>query len=138
MNSSVFKVEIIGDHPLNKNFEYVQFNPDLKLIRCKTDGLYQAKSIADCLNPSYKTRNWFKEKENQKYIQHILQQSKIKDESIIHHVKYNVPEELKGHYINEIFIYLIAFDCNEEYKKLFMNALNEYRKQNKNDNKELD
>ena len=126
----VFNTTVIGDHPLNKNFEYVQFNPDLLLIRCKTDGLYQAKSIPEALQSDYKTRYWFKEKRNQEKLKQFMKTNNIKNESIIHDVKMNVPEPLQGHYINEQFIYPIAFDCDQIYKAEFLRKFYEWKSQN--------
>lgn len=123
---STFTVLKFENHPNDSNFEIVKFNNRLELVRCKSDGLYQVKSIAQTLNSNYQIDKWFNSVDNQRLIT-ILHESGRYGSTIedIHQIKKQVHSNLRGHYIHEMLVYNIAMACDKNYAIEVLEMINE-------------
>lgn len=114
-NLNSYLVLEIKPHPEDNDFEFVQFNEQLRLVRCKKDGMYLAQSIRRALNSTYNLRSWFTLPDNKEMLNAMLEYGNYGSMDAIHHVKEKLPRSLRGKYVTEDLVYPLAQACDKKY-----------------------
>ena len=124
MNSSIVT-------PINDEYQYLQYNEQLRLIHSINDDMFQLKSIFDACNSSKQTTRWINSDETKEIIKELRSVRKCTDHEIIQN-RPNLPNELKGIYIHRLLINDAACWANRKYAIYISELLDSYFEQKRN------
>ena len=76
-------VSTIVRESINNDYEWIQYNNDLRIIRSKKDDMFHAQSILNALGSNKQLRRWFKNDQTKELIKGFKEELKINDDSKI-------------------------------------------------------
>ena len=99
---------------INCDYEYIQYNKQLRIIHSINDDMYQMKSILEACHSDKPCKDYFR---NQSYkaIEKEFNHDKEYAGSLIYDNRINVPVGLRGYYVYEMLIYDIARWASSKY-----------------------
>ncbi|EAX91818.1 hypothetical protein TVAG_006520 [Trichomonas vaginalis G3] len=108
---------------INEEYEWVQFNKQLRLIRSVKDDMYQMQSILTaCFAPdTKKPQDWFRNQSTQELLsefEHVELKKMYQD-------RQNLPSHLKGIYVHKFLVSSIAMWASPRYSWYVCKLLDE-------------
>ena len=119
-NQSETKSAILVHEPINEEYEWVQYNKQLRLIHSIKDDMYQMKSIVDALSPplTREPRKWvelYSTKELIKGFEELVKNSEIQVNQKIVENRPNLATGLRGWYCHRLIVNLFAAWVSPRY-----------------------
>ena len=118
---------------INNDYEWIQYNNDLRIIRSKKDDMFHAQSILNALGSNKKLRNWFNNKETQDLIQGFKTELKINDDSKIIENRTDTPNGLRGYYVHRLLVNSVASWASPKYAIKIYRLLDSLFEMDRND-----
>ena len=119
-NQSETKSAILVHEAINEEYEWVQYNKQLRLIHSIKDDMYQMKSIVDALSPplTKEPRKWlelYSTKELIKGFEELVKNSEIQVNQKIVENRSNLATGLRGWYCHRLIVNLFAAWVSPRY-----------------------
>ncbi|EAX70717.1 hypothetical protein TVAG_218370 [Trichomonas vaginalis G3] len=113
MSTTENTTTVIVHEAINEEYEWVQFNKQLRLIRSVKDDMYQMQSILTaCATPdTKKPQDWFR---NQNTIE-LLSEFEHVELKKMYQDRQNLPSHLKGIYVHKFLVSSIAMWASPRY-----------------------
>ena len=103
---------------INNNYEWIQYNKQLRLIRSIHDDMYQMQSIIDACNSSKLPSDWFRNQSTKELLAEFELQKPsmgIPIERKSHEIRMNVVPGLKGYYVHRLLVNFVAIWASPKY-----------------------
>ncbi|EAX87879.1 hypothetical protein TVAG_285040 [Trichomonas vaginalis G3] len=123
MSTTENTTTVIVHEAINEEYEYIQFNKQLRLIRSVKDDMYQMQSILTaCFAPDTKhTDDWFELNSTHELLsefEHVELKKMYQD-------RQNLPSHLKGIYVHKFLVSSIAMWASPRYSWYVCKLLDE-------------
>ena len=92
---------------INNDYEWIQYNEKLNIIRSINDDMYQMKSIIKACNSNKQVTRWIEQAKNDGILDEMRSVQKCTDPEVAEN-RTNLPNELKGHYVNRLLVNSVA------------------------------
>ena len=99
---------------INCDYEYIQYNKQLRLIHSIDDDMYQMKSIIEACHSNSKCNDWFRT-QNAKAIVKRFYQKKEYAGCLPYDNRINVPIGLRGYYVHQVLVNAVAMWASADY-----------------------
>jgi hypothetical protein len=96
--------------PINEDYEWIQYNEDLRLLHSIRDDMYQGKSIIQALNSQKRFRNWISNDQTKELIEGFVGAGIPAPEN-----KPNEVPGFQGYYVHRLFVNIVATWASPEY-----------------------
>ncbi|EAX79379.1 hypothetical protein TVAG_477630 [Trichomonas vaginalis G3] len=116
---------------INEEYEWVQFNKQLRLIRSVKDDMYQMQSILTaCFAPDTKhADDWFKNQSTQELLSEISLDRLFSVLHKTHENRKNLPINLRGYYVHRLLVNAVAMWASPRYAWHVYRLLDEIHRQ---------
>ncbi|EAX80865.1 hypothetical protein TVAG_004990 [Trichomonas vaginalis G3] len=116
---------------INEEYEWVQFNKQLRLIRSVKDDMYQMQSILTaCFAPDTKhADDWFKNQSTQELLSEISLDRLFSGLHKTHENRKNLPINLRGYYVHRLLVNAVAIWASPRYAWHVYRLLDEIHRQ---------
>ncbi|KAI5505440.1 KilA, N-terminal/APSES-type HTH, DNA-binding family [Trichomonas vaginalis G3] len=128
---------------INEEYEWVQFNKQLRLIRSVKDDMYQMQSILTaCFAPdTKKPQDWFRNQSTQEFLSEaqrdILFSENSEEQRVskksyspkTHENRENLPNGLRGWYVHRLLVNAVAMWASPRYAWYICRLLDELHRQ---------
>ncbi len=133
MNTTTMNTKnIIIHEAINDEYEWIQYNNHLRIIRSINDDMYQMNSIINACHSNKHTDDWFRNQSTIEILEEFMKEDKFKnlDETSIFRLKLNTREfpvnrkliekrnispKLKGYYVHRLLVNAIAMWASPRY-----------------------
>lgn len=110
--------EVLVHEPINEDYEWIQYNSELRVIRSIKDDMYNMKSIIKACHSNKLPKDWFRNQATQELLDEF-ERSKcsggIPLDSKSHENRGNLSIELRGVYVNSILVEAVAMWASSRY-----------------------
>ncbi|EAX70694.1 hypothetical protein TVAG_577560, partial [Trichomonas vaginalis G3] len=122
---------VIVHEAINEEYEWVQFNKQLRLIRSVKDDMYQMQSILTaCFAPDTKhADDWFKNQSTQELLSEISLDRLFSVMHKTHENRKNLPINLRGYYVHRLLVNAVAMWASPRYAWHVYRLLDEIHRQ---------
>ena len=110
--------KVIVHEAINDNYEWIQYNSQLRIIRSIKDDMYQMGSIIKACNSNKLPKNWFENASTQE----LLSEFEVKKgyggippDQISNEKRPNLLNELKGYYVHRLLVNAVAMWASPKY-----------------------
>lgn len=121
---------VVAHETINDDYEYIQYNEQLRIIRSVKDDMYQMKSIITACHSNKLPKDWFKNESTQELLEE-LGRGEFSQTFKPYENRENLSNTLKGMYINKLLVNHVAMWASSKYSiyifKLLDNIATEYR-----------
>ncbi|EAX82456.1 hypothetical protein TVAG_420050 [Trichomonas vaginalis G3] len=116
---------------INEEYEWVQFNKQLRLIRSVKDDMYQMQSILTaCFAPDTKhADDWFKNQSTQELLSEISLDREFSVLHKTHENRKNLAPGLRGYYVHRLLVNAVAMWASPRYAWHVYRLLDEIHRQ---------
>lgn len=100
---------------INEDYEWIQYNDQLRIIRSIKDDMYNMKSIINACHSKKKPNDWFKNQSTQELIDEF---ERMEDDNVskrMTEIRNNVSVELRGHYVHRLLVNAVAMWASPRY-----------------------
>ena len=115
--------------PINADYEYIQYNEQLRIIHSIKDDMYQMQSIINSCHSNKPARHWFQNQSSKELLEHINASGGISPDEKLYENRPNLPNELRGIYIHRLLVNHIAIWASPSYAWNIMKLLDSYFEQ---------
>ncbi|EAX83923.1 hypothetical protein TVAG_376420 [Trichomonas vaginalis G3] len=143
MTTSENTTTAIVHEAISEEYEYIQFNKQLRLIRSVKDDMYQMQSILTaCFAPdTKKPQDWFRNQSTQEFLseaQRDILFSENREEQRVskksyspktHENRENLPNGLRGWYVHRLLVNAVAMWASARYSWYVCKLLDEIHRQ---------
>ncbi|EAX84359.1 hypothetical protein TVAG_480340 [Trichomonas vaginalis G3] len=131
MSTSENTTTVIVHEAINEEYEYIQFNKQLRLIRSVKDDMYQMQSILTaCFAPDTKhADDWFKNQSTQELLSEISLDRLFSVLHKTHENRKNLPINLRGYYVHRLLVNAVAMWASPRYAWHVYKLLDEIHRQ---------
>ncbi|EAX78340.1 hypothetical protein TVAG_102270 [Trichomonas vaginalis G3] len=131
MSTSENTTTAIVHEAINEEYEYIQFNKQLRLIRSVKDDMYQMQSILTaCFAPdTKKPQDWFRNQSTQELLSEI---SLDREKPVLpktHENREKLPNGLRGWYVHRLLVNAVAMWASPRYAWYIYRLLDEIHRQ---------
>ena len=106
---------VIVRESINQDYEWIQYNNDLRIIHSIRDDMFNAQSILNALGSKKQFRRWFKNIETKELIKGFKEELKINDDSEIIENSTDAPNGLRGYYVHRLLVNSVASWSSPQY-----------------------
>ncbi|EAY15099.1 hypothetical protein TVAG_392160 [Trichomonas vaginalis G3] len=116
---------------INEEYEYIQYNKQLRLIRSVKDDMYQMQSILTaCFAPDTKhADDWFRNQSTQELLSEISLDRLFSVLHKTHENRKNLPINLRGWYVHRLLVNAVAIWASPRYAWHVYKLLDEIHRQ---------
>ncbi|EAX64678.1 hypothetical protein TVAG_537940, partial [Trichomonas vaginalis G3] len=131
MSTTENTTTVIVHEAINEEYEWVQFNKQLRLIRSVKDDMYQMQSILTaCFAPDTKhADDWFKNQSTQELLSEISLDRLFSAMHKTHENRKNLPINLRGYYVHRLLVNAVAMWASPRYAWHVYRLLDEIHRQ---------
>ncbi|EAX99326.1 hypothetical protein TVAG_181830 [Trichomonas vaginalis G3] len=131
MSTTENTTTVIVHEAINEEYEWVQFNKQLRLIRSVKDDMYQMQSILTaCFAPDTKhADDWFKNQSTQELLSEISLDRLFSVLHKTHENRKNLPINLRGYYVHRLLVNAVAMWASPRYAWHVYRLLDEIHRQ---------
>ncbi|KAI5538065.1 KilA, N-terminal/APSES-type HTH, DNA-binding family [Trichomonas vaginalis G3] len=127
---------VIVHEAINEEYEYIQYNKQLRLIRSVKDDMYQMQSIMNALRSTKQAYHWFENqltKELLEEFSHMIASLGKPREEIPYENRKNLAPGLKGYYVHRLLVNAVAMWASPRYACYIFMMLDELYKAERED-----
>ena len=110
--------------PINDEYEYIQYNNQLRLIHSIPDDMFQIKSIIDSCKSNKRVNDWLDNKTTKELLNYGRAEISASDK--LYENRPNLPNELRGYYVHRLLVNHIAIWASPSYAWKIMKLLDSY------------
>ncbi|KAI5535001.1 KilA, N-terminal/APSES-type HTH, DNA-binding family, partial [Trichomonas vaginalis G3] len=117
---------------INEEYEWVQFNKQLRLIRSVKDDMYQMQSILNALRSTKQAYHWFENQQTKELLEefpHMFASLGKPREEIPFENRKNLAPCLKGYYVHRLLVNAVAMWASPRYACYIFMMLDEIHRQ---------
>ncbi|EAX80968.1 hypothetical protein TVAG_581730 [Trichomonas vaginalis G3] len=131
MSTTENTTTVIVHEAINEEYEYIQFNKHLRLIRSVKDDMYQMQSILTaCFAPDTKhADDWFRNQSTQELLSEISLDRPFPAMHKTHENRKNLPINLRGWYVHRLLVNAVAIWASPRYAWHVYKLLDEIHRQ---------
>ncbi|KAK8881265.1 hypothetical protein M9Y10_003999 [Tritrichomonas musculus] len=124
--------------PINDDYEWIQYNKQLRIIHSIKDDMYQMQSIINTCDSLKQARHWFENQSTKELLNEFELEKRsvgiLPDHKLVENRK-NLPNNLKGYYVHRLLVNAVAMWASPRYSIRIFKILDEIAK---NERKELE
>ncbi|KAI5483140.1 KilA, N-terminal/APSES-type HTH, DNA-binding family [Trichomonas vaginalis G3] len=131
MSTSENTTTVIVHEAINEEYEYIQYNKQLRLIRSVKDDMYQMQSIMNALRSTKQAYHWFENQQTKELLEefpHMIASLGKPREEIPYENRKNLAPGLKGYYIHRLLVNAVAMWASPRYACYIFMMLDELYK----------
>ena len=116
---------------INEEYEYIQYNKQLRLIRSVKDDMYQMQSIMNALRSTKQAYHWFENQQAKELLEefpHMIASLGKPREEIPYENRKNLAPGLKGYYVHRLLVNAVAMWASPRYACYIFMMLDELYK----------
>ena len=110
--------------PINADYEFLQYNEQLRIIHSISDDMFQIKSIIDSCNSDKRVNDWLDNKTTKELLKYG--RAEISASEKLYENRPNLSNELRGYYVHRLLVNHIAIWCSPAYSWQIMKLLDSY------------
>ncbi|KAI5496791.1 KilA, N-terminal/APSES-type HTH, DNA-binding family [Trichomonas vaginalis G3] len=131
MSTTENTTTVIVHEAINEEYEYIQYNKQLRLIRSVKDDMYQMQSILNaCFAPDTKhADDWFRNQSTQELLSEISLDRLFSVLHKTHENRKNLPINLRGYYVHRLLVNAVAMWASPRYAWHVYKLLDEIHRQ---------
>ncbi|KAI5524639.1 KilA, N-terminal/APSES-type HTH, DNA-binding family [Trichomonas vaginalis G3] len=131
MSTSENTTTAIVHEAISEEYEWVQYNKQLRLIRSVKDDMYQMQSILTaCFAPDTKhADDWFRNQSTQELLSEISLDREFSALHKTHENRQNLPNGLRGWYVHRLLVNAVAMWASPRYAWYIYRLLDEIHRQ---------
>ncbi|KAI5540716.1 KilA, N-terminal/APSES-type HTH, DNA-binding family, partial [Trichomonas vaginalis G3] len=117
---------------INEEYEYIQYNKQLRLIRSVKDDMYQMQSILNALRSTKQAHHWFENQQTKELLEefpHMFATRGKPRVEIPYENRKNLAPGLRGWYVHRLLVNAVAMWASPRYACLFFMMLDEIHRQ---------
>ncbi|KAI5538277.1 KilA, N-terminal/APSES-type HTH, DNA-binding family [Trichomonas vaginalis G3] len=117
---------------INEEYEYIQYNKQLRLIRSVKDDMYQMQSIMNALLSTKQAYHWFENQQAKELLEefpHMIASLGKPREEIPYENRKNLAPGLKGYYVHRLLVNAVAMWASPRYACYIFMMLDEIHRQ---------
>ena len=99
---------------INCDYEYIQYNKQLRIIHSIDDDMYQVQSIIAACHENKRANDYIRTKDTQALVKRFYQKKQLMG-SLPYDNRVNVPNHLKGYYVHRVLVYDVARWASPDY-----------------------
>ncbi|KAI5502978.1 hypothetical protein TVAGG3_0894650 [Trichomonas vaginalis G3] len=131
MSTSENTTTAIVHEAINEEYEYIQYNKQLRLIRSVKDDMYQMQSIMNALRSTKQAYHWFENQQTKELLEefsHMIASLGKPREEIPYENRKNLAPGLKGYYVHRLLVNAVAMWASPRYACYIFMMLDELYK----------
>ncbi|KAI5549406.1 KilA, N-terminal/APSES-type HTH, DNA-binding family [Trichomonas vaginalis G3] len=131
MSTSENTTTAIVHEAINEEYEYIQYNKQLRLIRSVKDDMYQMQSIMNALRSTKQAYHWFENQQAKELLEefpHMIASLGKPREEIPYENRKNLAPGLKGYYVHRLLVNAVAMWASPRYACYIFMMLDELYK----------
>ncbi|EAX70309.1 hypothetical protein TVAG_561420 [Trichomonas vaginalis G3] len=131
MSTTENTTTVIVHEAINEEYEYIQFNKQLRLIRSVKDDMYQMQSILTaCFAPDTKLpKDWFRNQSTQELLSEAQRVGKKPQSPKLYENREKLPNGLRGYYVHRLLVNAVAMWASPRYAWNIYRLLDEIHRQ---------
>ncbi|EAX88381.1 hypothetical protein TVAG_126450 [Trichomonas vaginalis G3] len=131
MSTTENTTTVIVHEAINEEYEYIQFNKQLRLIRSVKDDMYQMQSILTaCYAPDTKLpKDWFRNQSTQELLSEEQRVGKKPQSPKLYENREKLPNGLRGWYVHRLLVNAVAMWASPRYAWNIYRLLDEIHRQ---------
>ncbi|KAI5513874.1 KilA, N-terminal/APSES-type HTH, DNA-binding family, partial [Trichomonas vaginalis G3] len=136
MSTSENTTIAIVHEAINEEYEYIQYNKQLRLIRSVKDDMYQMQSIMNALRSTKQAYHWFENQQTKELLEefpHMIASLGKPGEEIPYENRKNLAPGLKGYYVHRLLVNAVAMWASPRYACYIFMMLDELYKAERED-----
>ncbi|EAX81761.1 hypothetical protein TVAG_231510 [Trichomonas vaginalis G3] len=117
---------------IDEEYEWVQYNKQLRLIRSVKDDMYQMQSILNALRSTKQAYHWFENQQTKELLEEFPHMSAFLEKSrdeIPYENRKNLPNGLRGWYVHRLLVNAVAMWASPRYACYIFMMLDEIHRQ---------
>ncbi|EAX87654.1 hypothetical protein TVAG_209740 [Trichomonas vaginalis G3] len=117
---------------IDEEYEYIQYNKQLRLIRSVKDDMYQMQSILNALRSTKQAHHWFENQQTKELLEefpHMFATRGIPRVEIPYENRQNLPNGLRGWYVHRLLVNAVAMWASPRYACYIFMMLDELHRQ---------
>ena len=129
-------VSTIVRESINNDYEWIQYNNDLRIIRSIHDDMFQAQSILNALGSKKRIKHWFENKQTQELIQGFEEEkvsAGIPANASVTENRTDLPNHLRGLYVHRLLVNSVASWASPKYAIKIYRLLDSLFEMDRND-----
>ncbi|KAI5550609.1 KilA, N-terminal/APSES-type HTH, DNA-binding family, partial [Trichomonas vaginalis G3] len=128
MSTSENTTTAIVHEAINEEYEYIQYNKQLRLIRSVKDDMYQMQSIMNALRSTKQAYHWFENQQTKELLEEFPHMIALQNEEIPYENRKNLAPCLKGYYVHRLLVNAVAMWASPRYACYIFMMLDELYK----------
>ncbi|KAI5534552.1 KilA, N-terminal/APSES-type HTH, DNA-binding family, partial [Trichomonas vaginalis G3] len=132
MSTTENTTTVIVHEAINEEYEYIQFNKQLRLIRSVKDDMYQMQSILNALRSTKQAYHWFENQQTKELLEefpHMFASLGKPRNEIPYENRKNLPINLRGYYVHRLLVNAVAMWASPRYACYIFMMLDEIHRQ---------
>ncbi|EAX85389.1 hypothetical protein TVAG_328710 [Trichomonas vaginalis G3] len=132
MSTTENTTTVIVHEAINEEYEWVQFNKQLRLIRSVKDDMYQMQSILTALSSTKQAYHWFENQQAKELLEefpHMIASLGKPREEIPFENREKLPNGLRGYYVHRLLVNAVAMWASPRYAWYIYRLLDEIHRQ---------
>ena len=117
---------------INDDYEWIQYNKQLRIIHSIKDDMYQVQSIINALGSNKQATRWVNSENRNEIYNEIATVQKCTLEEIIQNRK-NLPNGIRGYYVHRLLVNYIAIWASPAYAVRIFKLLDEIASNERNE-----
>ncbi|EAX65519.1 hypothetical protein TVAG_555720, partial [Trichomonas vaginalis G3] len=117
---------------ISEEYEWVQYNKQLRLIRSVKDDMYQMQSILNALRSTKQAHHWFENQQTKELLEefpHMFATRGKPRVEIPYENRQNLPNGLRGWYVHRLLVNAVAMWASPRYACYIFMMLDEIHRQ---------
>ena len=121
--------------PINNDYEYIQYNEHLRIVHSIKDDMYQVQSIITACHSKKRVNDWFESKTTKEIIDEMGKSSTAEISALvkIYEKRDELPNGLRGFYINRLLVNNVAMWASPRYSIYIMKLLDSHFERERQD-----
>ncbi|KAK8893772.1 hypothetical protein M9Y10_022201 [Tritrichomonas musculus] len=122
--------------PINDDYEWIQYNKQLRIIHSIKDDMYQMKSIIIACESNKQSRHWFENSSTKE----LLTEFEVEKRSVgilpdqkLYENRINLQNDLKGYYVHRLLVNSVAMWASPRYSFRIFKLLDEIASDERNE-----
>ncbi|KAK8895288.1 hypothetical protein M9Y10_023734 [Tritrichomonas musculus] len=118
--------------PINEDYEWIQYNKQLRIIHSVNDDMYQVQSIINACESTKQATRWINSESKSEIFDEIVKVQKCTYDEIVQNRR-NLAPGLRGYYIHRLLVNYVAMWASPKYAVHIFKLLDEIASKERNE-----